>query len=97
MSIHGFMLVLAGCAVTLAGWIIVRFPRLAPQSGRGVSVWIAVAIACFVGAPLAVTPVGLALGGVAAALLVALPAAICIFLACGWMMLFVIRAIAPFR
>ncbi len=91
------MLVLAGCAVALAGWIIVRFPRLTPLSARGVSLWLAAAIVCFVGGPFAVTPVGLALGAVPAALLVALPSAIFIFLACGWMMLFVIRAIAPFR
>lgn len=96
MSIHVFMLFLTGGAALLAGWVVVRFPRLTPQSGRGVSAWLAGAIACFVGAPLAVTGVGLALGAFAAVFFVALPAAMVIFLACAWVMLYVMRAIAPY-
>jgi hypothetical protein len=81
----------------LALWIIVRFPRLTPTTGKGVSVGLGVAIALFVGTPPAIMVIGGAVGFIGAAMLVVLPAGICIFLAIAWIMLFVMRAIEPYR
>jgi hypothetical protein len=91
------MLFLTAGAAVLASWIVVRFPRLTPQRGQAVTVWLFATIGVFIGAPFAVTGVGLALGAYAAVFLVALPAGICIFLTCAWVMLYVMRAIAPYR
>jgi hypothetical protein len=91
------MLFLTGAAVVLAAWIVVRFPRLAPQSGHAVTVWLVGTIVVFLGAPFAVTGVGLAFGAFIAVFCVALPAGICIFLTTAWVMLYVMRAIAPYR
>ncbi len=91
------MLVLTGAAAALAGWIVVRFPRLTPKSGQAVTIWLFGAIALFLGTPAAVMGVGLTLGAFAAVFLIALPSAICIFLTCAWVMLFVMRAIAPYH
>jgi hypothetical protein len=97
VSIHAFMLVLTAAAALLAGWVVVRFPSLTPRSGTAVTTWLLAAVALFIGAPFAVTGVGVTLGAFAAVFLVALPAAICIFLTCAWVMLFVMRSIAPYR
>jgi hypothetical protein len=87
---------LAGGSALLALWIIVRFPALTPTTGKGVSIGLGVAVAMVFGTPPAIMVVGSTAGLVGAAMLVALPAGICIFLAIAWMMLFVIRAIEPY-
>lgn len=94
---YGFVLVLTAAAAVLALWLLARFPRLVPHSRRGVSIGIGAAIACFVATPPAIMAVGGLLGAAAAVFLVVLPAEIMIFLACGWLMLYVARAIAPFK
>jgi hypothetical protein len=94
---HVFMLFLTGAAALLAAWIVVRLPRLTPQSGQAITVWLCATIAVFIGAPFAVTLVGQAFGAFLAIFCVALPSGICIFLTIAWVMLYVMRAIAPYR
>jgi uncharacterized membrane protein len=96
MSSHTFMLFLTGSAAILALWLVARFPKLSPQSGRGVSMWLGGAILCFVAVPQTVMLVGGMFGALVAAMLVALPGGICIFLAIAWIMLYVLRSIQPF-
>jgi hypothetical protein len=97
MSTHEFMLFLTIGAAALAAWVVVRFPGITPHSGRAVTVWLFATIACFIGAPFAVTGVGMELGAFIAVFCVALPMGICIFLTTAWVMLYVMRAIAPYR
>jgi hypothetical protein len=93
---QSFSLVLIAASALLALWVIVRFPGLTPTSGKGVSAGIGLAIVMFLGTPPAIMVVGGVAGFVGAAMLVVLPAGICIFLAIAWIMLFVIRAIQPY-
>lgn len=90
------MLFLISGAASLAGWVVVRFPGLTPRTARGVTVWLALAIVCFLGTPFAVMGVGTVLGALFAAMFVALPAAICIFLSVAWLLLYVMRGISPY-
>jgi hypothetical protein len=85
----------AGSAV-LAAWFIARFPRANPQSGRALTLALAVAAVLFVGVPHAIVAVSLSAGAFAAVLIVVLPALIYLFLVCAWIMLFVLRALPPF-
>jgi ABC-type uncharacterized transport system permease subunit len=92
-----FSWVLFAGASAIALWIVARFPRLAPASARGVTGWLAGAIAAFLYTPQAIMLVGRIGGRMAAAMLVALPSGVCIMLAVAWMMLWVIRGVQPYR
>jgi len=95
MSPAAFTWVLFAGAAALALWTVVRFPGLAPESGRGVTAWLAAAGGAFAATPPAIMLVGRVGGRIVAAMLVALPSGICIMLAVAWMMLWVIRSLAP--
>src|SRR4051812_12415131 len=96
MSPALFAWVLFAGASAIALWIVARFPQLAPQSTRGVTGWLCAAILAFAATPQAIMLVGGVGGRMAAAFLVALPSGICIMLSIAWMMLWVIRSVAPF-
>jgi hypothetical protein len=95
MSPALFAWVLFAGAAAIALWIVVRFPQLAPQSGRGVTAWLVAASGAFVSTPPGIMLVGSIGGRIAAAMLVALPSGVCIMLSVAWMMLWVIRAVVP--
>jgi hypothetical protein len=96
MSAQTFMLFLAVASALLALWIVVRFPRLNPESGRAVTVGLVAAALVFVAVPPAIGFVGVPLGGLAAIFLVALPGCTYLFVAVAWLMLYLGRAIAPY-
>ena len=96
MTVHVFMYALSVSSALLAVWIIARFPALTPTSARGVSAGLAGAILSVVLTPPAVMLVGGVAGAIPAAMLVALPSGICIFLAIAWIMLYVVRSIQPY-
>lgn len=95
MSPYIFTWILFGGSAVIALWIAARFPELAPSTSRGASMCIAAAICAFVATPPAIMLVGGMAGAFVAAMCVALPGGVCIFLAIAWMMLWVIRSIEP--
>lgn len=95
MSVHVFTLFLSGGAAILALWLLTRFPDLGPKTPRGATGAVAVAILALLATPPAIGLVGRFAGVLGATFFVALPGAVLVFLAVGWIMLFVIRAIQP--
>jgi uncharacterized membrane protein YhaH (DUF805 family) len=97
MSIQTFLLVLILCGALLSAWTVVRFPRITPESGRGVTLALVACAVIFFAVPPAIRLVGVPLGALAAIFLVVLPAVVYIFLVVAWIMLFVRRAIDPYH
>jgi hypothetical protein len=95
VSPYIFGWILFGGSAAIALWIVARFPKLAPSTGRGVSVGLGVAVVAFVGTPPAIMLVGRLTSAIVAAVFIVLPSGICICLAIAWMMLWVIRSIQP--
>ena len=91
------MLVLTAGSATLAAWICVCVPRFVPRSAGGAWAWVAAALACGMAARPLVHLTSQAIGPVAAAVLVVLPGGVCVFLALGFTMLFVVRALETSR
>ncbi len=91
------MLVLTVGAATLAAWLALCVPRLVPHSLGAAWAWAAAALACGIAAPPLVELMTRTLGPAAAAALVVLPTGVCVFLAVGFAMLFVVRALETSR
>ena len=96
MSPTVFAWVLFAGAAAIALWVVVRVPRLAPQTGRGVTAWLVAAGVAAASTPPGIMLVGSVGGRIAAAMLVALPSGICIMLAVARMMLWDIRTVVPY-
>jgi hypothetical protein len=97
VSAQVYTLVLTVAAATLAAWLGVCVPSLVPRSMGAAWAWAAAALACGVAAPPLVVLITRELGPVAAATLVMLPTGVCVFLAVGFAMLFVVRALETSR
>lgn len=90
------MLLLTTGAAMLAAWIVARFPRVNPASGRGVTIALVAATAVLVGIPHAIPIVGVPLGALATVFVVVLPALTYVFMTAAWLMLYVRRALDPY-
>lgn len=93
LSLPGFFLLTCGC-VTLAGWLVARFPQRAPTGIPSISAALVSAFVVVANLPLATGVLANSLGPVVTLICVVLPAGVYLFVTTGWMFVFVLRELS---
>jgi hypothetical protein len=81
-ALLGWSLIFGVAAIAL--WCVVRFPRLAPETARGVGAWVAAAFGSTLATQLSLTVFGSGMAPRPALVLLVLPSGVCTMLSVAW-------------